>query len=892
MRTFSLRRVAVAGVALFLTACGDDEAPLTLAPGDPLLLSVSAAPGGAVLWAWNDGAPTATPAALPLNAALVFEFAGAVAAVPTTSPITVVGAPAPFGVAPPPGPLAPAGAFTIEDAPGLGAGNRRRLVFRPQFDSTAGSSACAAGGYASATEFAVFFDVGSLVVAGEPLENSVTASFTTLACGTGAYGDFVDGPPFVVAASPALSEPVGAPIAASSITENRVLLTLGERVDPSSAANPLLVRDVVSGASVPGSSALVPPDPSESPPRSRLAFFATAPFAPGRTYEALIAPGVVDYGGHAVQSSPLNSSGPDGVYGTGDDGPARRLLFAVAATPTTQQTTVESFDDTSRLASTAGFAAWSGDGAVRVGGGGETFGDGSDGPFSATTGTVPLDTNQTITVGGVPQSRKGVWNFTSFTVAAGATVRLHGPYPAHLRVLGATTIAGTVTVNAGATPPAAAGSAPPYEYGPANGLLDDGGASGTAIVFGGVGNAGGGAGGNASEVNTDGSPAGYCPATTTGLHAYFGSPGSGPYIDGLPTFAGDPSYSGGGGGRSGLIPASFPAQLGGWGGAGGTGATAGEPGLPRLSSGCEPSTTPLCPPGAGPGGGLPLNVATAPLPTPHFIPPLGVQRGGGGGGAGGDKMQTLSPPTFDDQGGGGGGGGGTLRISALGTLGVAATALISANGAAGGIGAQANLTGDGGSGAGGQVWLQTFGGAAIDAGSLVEVIGRARPGGTTAAGCGSHSSGGGGQGVMQIEAPTPVMPPTISPGAVVQTLINPSTSAADGEVVSTFVDTGAFAPDYLAATVASDLGPIAAAALLVSFEGAHALQDGTGPDLTTLKSSDGGAPITAANISALDGYRYFRFRIAGSTPLQPGVAPAAPNQRVTVDEIVVQYATP
>ena len=895
-----LHRVAASlvftSMSVVLSGCGDDGDAATGAPiGTPVLLRITSEPDGSTLWDWNGGAPIVPAMAPPvaLNSAVVFTFDGAVSAAPTTVVLTGVAAGGVGG--PPPGPLPLSGAFEIQDAANLPAGNRRRLVFHPTFDATQGSIACGAGGMPPSATIFADFAAGAVEVAGEPLANQAQTTFFTLPCGIGAYVDVVAGPPFVVGTSIPLAEPAGAPIDPATIQDNRILVTIGELLDPSTISGPaLVVRDLQSGAVVSGFSTVLAAAPGELPPRSRLAFFAAAPFPAGRTLEVVVAGSARDFGGNPVQSSLQNSPGADGVYGTADDGPQKKLLFATVAVPLVQRSVGESFDDLLRQASTSGLVTWDGGGDVVLADAGPVYGDGSDGAFVAPMGVTNLDTNGTVTVGGVPQSRRGIWNFSSLTVPAGATVRLHGPYPAQLRVLGDAVIDGSVKADAGAVNPATPGSSPAFDLGPRNGTLNNGNGAAPTIVDGGRGNAGGGDGGRASHEDLAAAPVGYCPPATTGLHTYFGETGSGPYVDGIAvTNPLSPYFAGGRGGRSGFIPQTFAGENGGYGGAGGTAATVGENGVPRIPATCNAAATVFCPTLSG-GDGLPLGLATAAPVSFAFIPPISFLTGGSGGGGGGDKLQSTGvPPALDDQGGGGGGGGGAFRIASIGSLTLGAAAALSANGATGGQGASAQFAGNGGSGSGGQIWLTSIGALTLPVTAQVRVIGQTRPGGSTTAGCTIHSSGGGGQGLVQIEYPSgqgaPLLTP--NPGAVLQLVPIAGSGQFLGEATNTFFDLGGFAPDYVSATVASSVGSVAGATLTIAFEGAHALPDDSGPDLSTLKTMDGGQVVTAANISALDGYRFVRVRMTGSYPATAGVAPTTVGLP-RVESVTITFQTP
>lgn len=840
---------SAAALALLLAGCGDDGPGGVSAPAAlPRLTAIAVEPGFEI---WNEttGDPPAPPAVTAaFNAAVIFTCAG---------PIST-GAPgnggAPLLVGQVSG-LAPAGAFAVEDDPALPAGNRRRLVFRPAFDPGQPSTACSSG-YRQGETYSVVVPAGRFGVAGAPLENAAATSFGVPTCGAGGAGflDPVAGAPIIVATSPATSTGPTPPIGGGTV----VAVEFNEALDPAFLpASPLGLRDAVSGAAVPGAS-VVQTLGAGLGARSQFVFTATTAFSAGRTFELTFATGLLDFAGNAfVVGAPLR--------------------FSTTAGAGVAQSIGETFDTTNQLASAAPGVAWRGDGAVRFGDLVEFSGDGADGALVVAPGqTLVLDTNETIVVGGTPQSRRGVWNFTSLTVGAAATVRLVGPYPAHLRVLGAVQIDGTVNANAGILNPATNPGAPAYELGPRNGGNNNGGAPGPSTVAGGAANAGGGRGGTASAADQNPSPANYCPTVAT-LHTYYGGAGAGPSVDGVTNNDPlHPQYAAGAGGRSGFFPQSFPGEQGGYGGAGGGAATAGAPGTPRIATGCSPASIPICPTTSPGGNGLPLPVAQPSAVSAYFIPPIAAPTAGSGGGAGGDKLETNTPPSNDDQGAGGGGGGGAIRLSAIGTTAFGASSAMTANGAVGGQGA--TLAGHGGSGSGGQIWIQSFGALTIPSTAAFSVLGPARFGGTTTPGCSLQASGGGGQGLVQIESTGVAAAPTsVSAGAVVQTLALPIGAGLTGiEALSAFYDSGKFAPDWTGAVESFVVGPLAGSSLTIRYEGAHATVSGSGPDLATLRATvdgqPGGAPITAAGLDALDGYRYVRFRIVADVPQAFGAA--------------------
>jgi hypothetical protein len=803
------------------------------------------------------------------------------------------------------------GAFTVEDDesdPTLPPGNNRLVRFVPLAPSNP-TAPCQAG-FKPTSVYQVTIPQGStgpvLIVGGQPLQQAVTACFATCncdsttggssaPCGSFAFTDQVSGPPFVEASFPATSNPAPAAIDPATITDNTIRILISEPLSPASM-NPdnVIVRNAATGARVPGTvvffqtgtfaSTSAPPGVTLDLARqSLIEYRAINPLTKGVTYEIAFGSGVRDFGGNVVQTTQAN--------------PSAQLLFqTIAGTPCPQSPFTEPFDTTTNQDSTTGAITW-GSGVAQATFPLDIVGTGAEGPKTVTANEA-FDTNANVIVSGNPVPRQGKFNYTSFTVNAGVTARFHGIWPAHVRVQGPTTINGTVNASAGTVNPATPGTNPTYEFGPRNGTADNGTSIAVPVVPGGVGNAGGGAGGRASHLDVASAslaPGSYCPPGTSGIHTYFGESGQGPSVNGVAnTNPSDAFFGGGGGGRSGFIPASFAGESGGYGGAGGTAATIGENGIPRLAATCNPATAVICPVANG-GNGLPLGLAQAAVVPVFFVAPVSVQSAGSGGGGGGDKLQTgATAPALDDQGGGGGGGGGGIRFSGVGTFTLSTTGIITANGATGGTGASAQFAGNGGSGSGGQVWIQSFGVVSIASGGQIQVIGQARPGGSTTAGCTNQAAGGGGQGLIQLESgtSTPNTSFASSAGAVVTTAPFPFAGEVFGEVVSTFFDTGSANPDYTTFSEISNIGNAAGAVLTVSYEGVFETVTGGSPDLSTLKSTVGGtvggAPITAANAATeLDGYRFIRFRVRITYPTPP----STPSNAIlpSVDSISIGY---
>ncbi|HYC77563.1 MAG TPA: Ig-like domain-containing protein [Planctomycetota bacterium] len=781
-------------------------------------------------------------------------------------------------------PIAAIGSFSVIDRPGFPPGNQQRVVFAPVPPSNPAAT-CASGFFANRTYDVVLVQgplQPSLVVGGQPLQIAATGCFKTCACdplngnstaecGGIAFADPVPGAPFVISTTPAAGSPAPAPIDPASIVGNKISIHVSEPMKPV-GINPanIIIRNAATGAQVPGTVAFIQTGTIPGlTTGSIIEYTTTQPLTKGVTYEIAFGTGVTDFGGNPLQTSPLGAGGP-------------QLLFqTIAATTCPGSPFVEGFDSIANKAGESGAFVWNTSGTASVTYPLNEVGDGSDGAVTVSGVTATFfDTNQTITVGGNPVSRQGKWNFTSFTVNAGATARFHGPWQVHLRSQGIVTINGNVNANAGATTTPVVGQT--WEQGAKPGVLNNG--AGPPVspntVTAAAGNGGGGDGGKASNAeSTNGGIA---------IRSNTGDDGQGPRVNGQPnTSVADASYAGGQGGDGGNFPQSFPGELGGLGGAGGTAATIGENGFPRTSvaAGCNPITTVTAP----------AYIAQARPVTSFWAMPISVQTGGSGGGGGGDKFETANIPNNDDQGGAGGAGGGSIRVSSVGTLTVGSAGVIACNGSQGAIGSSANQAGHGGSGSGGQIWLQTFSNLSLTATSGLQVIGPTRVQAGLAQGCSNAASGGGGQGLVQLEfgsgsAPTAF---ALSANAVQGTFPFPFATNVTGELLSNFFDTQSFNPDFTSITELKTTTP--GAVLEISYEGAFETVTGGSPDLTTLKSTvggvSGGAKITAANAATeLDGYRYIRFRASVTYPSPPTTTPTTPLP--SIDSITINFNKP
>jgi len=302
-------------------------------------------------------------------------------------------------------------------------------------------------------------------------------------------------------------------------------------------------------------------------------------------------------------------------------------------------------------------------------------------------------------------------------IPQGVTVLGQGPNPMVWLCNGDFTVAGTLSVRGG------------------NGARVDTLQSANYAKAGGIGQCGGGNGGDGTPLATQRDLRG---ATGRGPLQAAGQGGRGGYLAYIsPCGPGPSSYYFGGGGS---------------GGGGGTLATQGDPHWRgALPTG---ATIPNIPPtintsfqqrmgfggaGCGGGSGTRIGFLTGGEPAPRvFVDSrtdndfwgsavrlgnnlritgeLEVPVGGGGGGGGGDSSPSFtnhptSPdPTLDYSGGGGGGGGGVLIVKALGSINITATGRIIADGGHGGGGESAGTSseaGGGGGGAGGMVILMS-----------------------------------------------------------------------------------------------------------------------------------------------------------------------------------------
>ncbi len=316
------------------------------------------------------------------------------------------------------------------------------------------------------------------------------------------------------------------------------------------------------------------------------------------------------------------------------------------------------------------------------------FGNGSDGAFSdgpAQTG-VSVSGN-TITI---DTDTKSTFQFSSFLLSASKTLVITGSQKLILRVLGATSIAGTVTAN---------GSA-----GTSNGSAGVGGQT-LGTLAGGSGVASGSSGGNAGSVSpvtsgTDGSPTsgntrgGSFFANQNGSTNERGGGGGCNGADGAATYnAADGAFAGGAAGACpstrAVTALAFESSFAGGGGGGGGGACSGGT--------CAAVV------GGGAGGGGAGAIRIASLGAVSIAGTLQAK-----GGAGGSNDADNGTAT-DCGGGGGGGSGGSIWFQTLSTLSGAGG--IDITGGAAGTSASCGNSYDGGVGSRGVFRADTASGA-------------------------------------------------------------------------------------------------------------------------------------------------------------------------------------
>lgn len=822
-----------------LTAAAD------FAPNTPEPLLINLTGGSAPLWT-NNGGTTGTPGACVtgafLNNELTLHFGGSVdpASLPSAGPAS--GSINIFTSGALPGSVVPAvGVFTVRDDPRLPTPNGRIVAFLPQLPNGPG---CTGAGLIPDSVYTVFVPGQGqgqvLTVGSQPLATGAFTCFRTQACNPATpEASFVDpspGPAVVTGTIPAMGNPSPPAIPPASIAGNTVVVFFDELVLPGTVnTSTFRLVNQTTGSQVPGTVQVFTSGAgsviTQGP--SRVEYTAFEPLTPSSIFRLEVDATVTDFFGNPAEL----------IAGM----PGMPLLFQTqTTTPTAQTPFVENFQNTNNAASVPGNMTWGG-GSLTIAFSSVVAGTGAFGPMVFGPGNHTLDTGAPP----VPGFANGVWNASVIDVQIGATVRVFGPHPAHLRSMGTITIDGTINASAGTT-----AGAPAPETGPSAGAFNNGQGIAPSVVAGGLGGPGAGRGGNASQGGT--------------VRTERGEDGFGANINGMPNPGVPPTISYGGG-QGGDGSFRFPSggqmgELGGLGGAGGSAFTTGAIGGPygMVGPNCVPQPSTVQP------------VAQATGSTVSFTPPISELSAGSGGGGGGDRHEVAGAMS-DDQGGGGGGGGGGLRLSSLGDVNVNGSLL--AAGAPGGNG-NVFFGGFGGGGSGGLVWLQSLGQLNVSSSATIRV-----DGGTMGTNCVSGLGGQGGDGLIQLEDSDGTVntgfnatPPSsvfvlgvVSPGNV-------------GTATSTFFNTGSQLPTYQSATEVSNPG--ATGTVTIMYQGAHAsVTDPNVPDLSTLS-----APVPAAQISNLNGRRFIRFTALLTYPPFPATQPTTPLP--SVQNVTINYATP
>jgi len=418
-----------------------------------------------------------------------------------------------------------------------------------------------------------------------------------------------------------------------------------------------------------------------------------------------------------------------------------------------------------------------------------------------------------------------IFEYRSFRIRAGVTVRLSGRNPAIILVRG------DINIEAGARLLTRSDGG--------NGLLTSGGANGatqnnTTNSEAGVGYAGGGTGGRALAVGSN-----------LLVYSENGNPGYGslnygaasPGVGGLT----DPILQGAGRGNTGTLLATVTAmnRISPSGGGGGH-ATAGVAGT-ATGSGTSPRYLMTANVDGAAGGTYGDNSGRMPT----------AEAGSGGGGGGSNQSLPFGTGFYYGTGGGGGAGGGFVDLTTQATIRIFGS--IDAQGGRGGNGGSPGGAfygsgGGGGGGSGGGIRLLTPGSVVLGAGAVLTTAGGA--GGTSsvypAGGATANNGGAGGVGRIVIE----------DADSVIQGIGGATVVPADGApgfyrgvfdatrfkgggirpfAVTLVMDMGPYAPTFLSATAADFIAGIPGVAtrgvgltsIFVEAEGFPANPDGT-----------------------------------------------------------------
>ncbi len=415
------------------------------------------------------------------------------------------------------------------------------------------------------------------------------------------------------------------------------------------------------------------------------------------------------------------------------------------------------------------------------------LGQGTDGPFSLSTYSTFDSLPGTPNTIDLPTTR--TYQFTTFNLENGYTLKPVGSAPLEIKVQGAVLIEGTIDLRGG-------------DGEDVNTTL-------TTIPSGGTAAAGGGAGGNGGQGSTASNGSDGTPTNSDADGMGLGGGASASAV------LGDGSGGGGGGGHANL-PASHNGENGGVGG--GTGGLGG----PQFG-----------------------------FTDPYVTEFVGGSGGGGGGG------YNLGAVNAQSSGGAGGGGGGALRLMAASIEVAAVTGKILATGGSGGSQANADThAGAGGGGAGGTVVLFSREDIVIDGelyatGGMRGVGGHGGDGGNGAIGRTrlENGNGNGYTGGITVE---PL--PNVAFGTTYF-------STQSVVVESKSYDTGTNEPAYLSFTPTETLN-----SGTLTYEIAGSSDD---------FGSDDTGYLPVAQLSDIDGKRYFKFRVtlqAGNRTSSPEVS--------------------
>ncbi|MFT7618613.1 MAG: hypothetical protein ACI97A_002260 [Planctomycetota bacterium] len=826
------------------------------------------------------GVQNETPVDVFLNARIRFVFGGAVSASSLPAAGLAIGNGIDIVRA---DTLIPAsGVFSM--GPGVGE------VFFDAFppSSTVPGQGCQAGFQPSAEYVIDVKSVGVggqgisnvLIINGSPLTTGASGRFFTIACDTNNPSDAFDPngeTPVVLTISPAAGF-VGPPGAIPGSNVNATILTvdLGGAVDPSSvnASNLLLVNNTINTTTqVPVGGVVtlqqlgsVPGNPSIA----RITYTTSSPLVGGYDYELLFQ-GIIGLSGGTIVA------------------PAVGTVFSVLADAVpTPVAFVEDFTTTANRGSLTESIEWPGNGMLSTTLPIAIIGTGADGigNFSSTM-TFNADAHDLPAGASIdPNPVAGEYNFTSLTFgnvssqprtflfsSSTDTSPGEGNFPVSFRSLTTITILSGADLNLDGrqqTIIGGGGGAPVFAF-----LTD---------IPGGWGGPGGGRGGTSSPIND------VTVINLTGL------PGEGAHTDatdstrpggtignvgtlvsgGPPIGLVDDYYGGGDTGRAGISVSTNP-NLGPSGGGGGT-ATAFAGYMPNTNFRIFTTSTDGETQSGTDGGGLGAPLAgVRGKSMPVMMTPLTFAVGGSGGGASGDRgnQAGANPAQSYRSGGAGGGGGGAIRFTAGNDI-VINFATISVNGGKGGA-CGGLAVAHGGGGSAGSILVQTFGDLQVDVGATFEAVGGAigeRANGDPFIGTEpplNGEGGRGGDGIVQLEDADGILsgfPQFSVVTGEFMSRIFPSAGTITDMAQSLPIDTMSNGTTYQSASEVSSTGSEVTSTLMVQFFGLAENPLAPGTPATTAMSSGGTplivGPFTAAQISELNGYRYFMFEVVTS----------------------------